>query len=101
MATADVKALHQEELLLNAHAIAREDFSLVTRPSVEEAMVDLKVDIPDVINVLRTCHTVTMNFAEWPCAEYHGRTSDGDPLVVVAVIHKPEKTVKILKVWKG
>ncbi len=96
----NVKALHQAELIELAHEIVNDEFSLATRALADESMAELNIDLMDVINVLRTCNAVTMDFAKWPCAEYHGRTLDGDPLVVVAVIHHPEKTVKFVKVWK-
>lgn len=97
----DVKALHQQELIQLAHEVVATDFTLVTRSSADESMIEHKVDVMDVFNALRTCNKVTMNFARWPCAEYHGRTHDGEPLIIVGVINQPEKTVKILKVWKG
>lgn len=98
----DVKALHQAELIETARdVVAADEFSIATRTSADESMAELNIDVMDVINVLRTCNKVTMNFAKWPCVEYHGRALDGDRLVVVAVIHSMEKIVKIVKVWSA
>jgi 2,4-dienoyl-CoA reductase-like NADH-dependent reductase (Old Yellow Enzyme family) len=96
----DVKALHQVELLKAAREVVADEFSITTRTSADESMTANDVDVMDVISVLRTCDKVTMNFAKWPCVEYHGVTQDGYRLVVVAVIHQPERTVKVVKVWK-
>lgn len=96
----NVQTLHQAELLKDARAVLEDEFSIVTRPSVESLMPVLKVDVLDVIHALQKCNKVTMNFANLPCAEYHGTTQDGECLVVVAVIHPKEKIVKIVKLWK-
>jgi hypothetical protein len=96
----NVRVLHQQELIDLAHAIVNEEFTLATRGSADRSMAELQVSLPDVVNVLRTCHTITMNFAAWPCAEYHGWSLDGEALVVVAVVHYQEKIVRLLKVWK-
>lgn len=96
----DVKALHQAELVEAAKAVIDDDeFSITTRTSADESMANLSIEIMDVINALRTCTKVTMNFSKWPCAEYHGLTHDGERLVVVAVIYPRESTVKVIKVW--
>jgi hypothetical protein len=101
LAENSVATIHQAELLKAARSVLQDEFAFATRTAANESMAACGVDVLDVIHVLKNCTNITNNYAQWPCAEYHGETQDGIRLCVVAVIHHPEKTVKLLKVWKS